>query len=185
MIIGTQMASTVTGSCQSRMVDITTAGAASVTPRENARPMRNRKLASDRVRTSKRRSRYSYAVYTLARWKKGTTVSDRRIIASGRPKYSWTNRRPVAYACPVVPTIVTALICVAMTDRPTAHHGSERFARKYPSTLSVPFERRRPSETIHTMYTTTTSQSSLRMGSGERAAEQPERDDDRRLEDHD
>ena len=86
MIIGTQMASTVTGSCQPRIVDITTAGAASVTPSENARPSRNRKLASERVRTSNRRSRYSYAVYTFARWKNGTTVSDRMIIASGRPK---------------------------------------------------------------------------------------------------
>jgi hypothetical protein len=39
-------------------------------------------------------------------------------------------RRPVRYACPVVPIIVTALICVAITERPTAHHGKERFARK-------------------------------------------------------
>ena len=61
-IIGTQIASTVTGSVQPRIADITTAGAASVTPSENARPIRNRKLASDRTRTSKRRSRYSYAV---------------------------------------------------------------------------------------------------------------------------
>src|SRR4029079_3805746 len=81
------------------------------------------------------------------------------IIASGNPKYSCTNRRPVAYACPVVPTSVTALICVAITDRPTAHHGRDRFARKDPSTLSVPFERRRPSYTIHVRYAPTTSQS--------------------------
>src|SRR5580693_6495946 len=148
------MASTVTGSVHPRIADITTDGAASVTPSDNARPARNRKLASDRVRTSKRRSRYSYAVYTRARVKKGTTVSDRMIIASGRPRYSCTKRRPVAYAWPVVPTSVTALICVAITDRPTAHHGSDRFARKYPSTLSVPFDRRRPSHTIHTRYTT-------------------------------
>src|SRR5437870_1688760 len=33
------------------------------------------------------------------------------------------------------------------------------------------------------MYTTTTSQSSVRMGSGERAAEQPKHHEDRRLED--
>jgi hypothetical protein len=39
-------------------------------------------------------------------------------------------RRPVSYAWPVVPTMVTALICVAITDSPTAHHGSERLARK-------------------------------------------------------
>ena len=31
-----------------------------------------------------------------------------------------------------------ALIWVAMTDSPTAHHGSDRPARKYPSTASVP-----------------------------------------------
>ena len=86
MIIGTQMTRIVTGSCHPRMADITTAGAASVTPSEDARPTRNRKLASERVRTSKRRSRYSYAVYTRARVKNGTTVSDRMIIASGSPK---------------------------------------------------------------------------------------------------
>ena len=60
----------------------------------------------------------------------GTTVSDRITIASGRPKYIWTKRRPERYPCPVVQQIVTALICVAITDRPTAHHGSERLARK-------------------------------------------------------
>jgi hypothetical protein len=68
------------------MADITTAGADNVTPSESARPSRKRKLASDRVRASKRRSRYSYAVYTRARVKNGTTVSDRMIIASGNPK---------------------------------------------------------------------------------------------------
>jgi hypothetical protein len=39
-------------------------------------------------------------------------------------------RRPVEYARPVVPTMVTALICVAITDSPTAHHGNERFASR-------------------------------------------------------
>jgi len=38
-----------------------------------------------------------------------------------------------------------ALIWVAITDNPTAHHGSERRARKYPSMASVSFERFRPS----------------------------------------
>ena len=56
------MTSTVTGSDQPRITDITTDGAASVTPSEVARPMRKRKLASERTLTSKRRSRYSYAV---------------------------------------------------------------------------------------------------------------------------
>ena len=58
-------------------------------------------------------------------------------------------RRPVAYACPVVPTSVIALSCVAITDNPTAHHGSERPPRKYPSTLSVFRVRRIASTTIH------------------------------------
>ena len=58
-IIGTQITNTVAGSVHPRIDDITTAGAASVTPSENARPMRKRKLASDRVRASNRRSRYS------------------------------------------------------------------------------------------------------------------------------
>ena len=80
------MANTVTPRLHPRIVDMTTDGAASVTPSEKARPMRNRKLASERVRASNRRSRYSYAVYTFARVKNGTTVSDRMIIASGRPK---------------------------------------------------------------------------------------------------
>src|SRR5437868_801379 len=44
------------------MVDMTTEGAVSVTPSENARPIRNRKLASERTRTSNRRSRYSYTI---------------------------------------------------------------------------------------------------------------------------
>ena len=47
---------------QPRIAEITTAGAASVTPSENARPTRNSKLVAVRVRTSNRRSRYSYAV---------------------------------------------------------------------------------------------------------------------------
>ena len=38
-----------------------------------------------------------------------------------------------------------ALAWVAMTDSPTAHQGSERPARKYPSTASVFFERFSPS----------------------------------------
>ena len=60
--LGPGHVSTVIGIRQPRIAEMTTAGAASVTPSENARPMRNRKLASERTRTSKRRSRYSYAV---------------------------------------------------------------------------------------------------------------------------
>jgi len=61
-IIGMQITRTVTGSDHPRITDITTDGAASVTPSDVARPIRKRKLASERTRTSKRRSRYSYAV---------------------------------------------------------------------------------------------------------------------------
>jgi len=39
-------------------------------------------------------------------------------------------RSPVRVGLAVVPTMVTALICVAITDRPTAHHGSDRLPRK-------------------------------------------------------
>ena len=61
---------------------------------------------------------------------KGTLVIDSSTMAIGRPKYNCTNRRPVAYAWPVVPIIVTALSCVAITVSPTAHHGSDRFASR-------------------------------------------------------
>ena len=51
----------------------------------------------------------------------------------------------------VVLTMVTALICVAMTERPATHHASERFASRYPSTSCVRFDRRRPSTMIQVM----------------------------------
>ena len=50
---------TVTGCVHPRIVDMITDGAASVTPSAMARPTRNKKLASDRVRASNRCSRYS------------------------------------------------------------------------------------------------------------------------------
>ncbi len=37
---------------------------------------------------------------------------------------------PSTAPCPVVPIIVTAESCVAITDNPTAHHGRFLFARK-------------------------------------------------------
>jgi hypothetical protein len=95
-IIGMQMTSTVTGSDQPRIADITTDGAARVTPSDAARPTRNRKLASERTRTSNRRSRYRHCV-DAAPVKNGTTVSDRITIASGRPKQNCTKRRPDRY----------------------------------------------------------------------------------------
>ena len=47
------------------------------------RDIRNSRLVNARVFTSKRRSRYSYAVYTLALWKNGTSVMDSTTIAIG------------------------------------------------------------------------------------------------------
>ena len=80
------MASTVSGRLQPSTMDRMTAGAAMITPALRPRDIKKSRLASARVRASKRRSRYSYAVNTRARWKNGTSVSDRMIIASGRPK---------------------------------------------------------------------------------------------------
>ena len=57
----------------------------------------------------------------------------------------------VVVALPVVPTSVTALSCVAMTDSPTAHHGMDRFARKYDSVVRSSFVRLMPSETSQAM----------------------------------
>jgi hypothetical protein len=37
---------------------------------------------------------------------------------------------PSENACPVVPIIVMALNCVAITEMPAAHHGMLRLARK-------------------------------------------------------
>src|SRR3954469_15988955 len=89
-------------------------------------------------------------------------------------------RMPSAYACPVVPTRVMALSCVAITDNPTAHQGRLRFARKYPSTSVAAFVRLRPSTTIQTRYAATTIQSSARIGrrsAREGTAHDPERSD--------
>ena len=94
-------------------------------------------------------------------------------------------RRPVEYAWPVVPTSVTALICVAITDRPTAHHGSERFAEKVAldlvralrSAQAVDHHPRDvddddgPVDEAHAL--------------GKHPTEKPERNDDRRFEDDD
>src|SRR4051812_38062183 len=68
------------------------------------------------------------------------------------------NRMPSVAPWPVVPIIVTAESCVAMTESPTAHHGSERLARKYPSISLVPFARRMPSHAMYEIQPTTMSQ---------------------------
>src|SRR5437868_4743037 len=59
------------------MAENTTAGAAMMVPHDIPRATRKRKLVRDRVRASKRRSRYSYAVNTLAPWRNGTSVTPR------------------------------------------------------------------------------------------------------------
>src|SRR3954466_13420914 len=59
---------------------------------------------------------------------------------------------------PVVPMRVMAEICGATTNKPTAHHGSDRFARKYPSIFFVPHERRSPSIMTYPMYVTRMTQ---------------------------
>jgi hypothetical protein len=56
---------------------------------------------------------------------------------------------------------VTALICVAMTDRPTAHQRICRPARKKSSIFLLPRPAHMPKETIATMYTPRTTQSSV------------------------
>ena len=55
---------------------------------------------------------------------------------------------PSAYPWPVVPIIVMALNCVAITDRPTAHHGRLRAPRKYPSSSWLRLVMRNPSQII-------------------------------------
>ena len=69
-----------------KIAENTTAGAAMIVPHDIPRESRNRNAVSDRVLASKRRSRNSYAVYTLARWRNGTSVTPRMTIASGSPK---------------------------------------------------------------------------------------------------
>ena len=68
------------------MAENTTAGAAMMVPHDIPRTTRKRKLVRERVRASNRRSRYSYAVNTLAPWRNGTSVTPRMTMACGRPK---------------------------------------------------------------------------------------------------
>src|SRR4051812_44710264 len=71
---------------------------------------------------------------------------------------------PSVAPCPVVPIIVTADSCVAITERPTAHQGRLRFARKYPSISFVPLDRRRPWITTYVSHPTTITQFSQCIG---------------------
>ncbi len=83
---GTPISATHHQMFQPKMAENTTAGAAMIVPHDMPREMRKRNAVSARVFASNRRSRYSYAVYTLARCRKGTSVTPRITIASGRPK---------------------------------------------------------------------------------------------------
>ena len=65
---------------------MTTAGAASVTPSDNARPIRNRKLASDRVAHVEPPLEILVRRVDLARVEERHDGHDRMTIASGRPK---------------------------------------------------------------------------------------------------
>ena len=71
---------------QPNIAENTTAGAAMIVPHDSPREKRKSTLVSDRVFASKRRSRNSYAVYTLARCRNGTMVTPRMTIATGSPK---------------------------------------------------------------------------------------------------
>ena len=84
--MGTPISATAHVSGHPRMDANTTAGAAMIVPADMPRESRNRKLVSERVFASKRRSRYSYAVYTFAPCRNGTRVTPRITIATGRPK---------------------------------------------------------------------------------------------------
>ena len=90
------------------------------------------------------------------------------------------NRIPSVAPWPVVPIIVTAESCVAMTS-PTAHHGRLRLARKYPSMPFVPRDRRRPCVTTYASHPTMMTQFSgcicSRAEMGLQQPEQQERDD--------
>src|ERR1051326_2076122 len=85
---------------------------------------------------------------------------------------------------PVVPIMVTAESCVAITDRPTAHHGRLRLARKYPSISFVPVERRMPWMTTYVSHPITTTQFSGCTLRGVAPLEEPQRAQRRDLDEH-
>ena len=68
------------------MADITTAGAASVTPSDDARPTRNRKLASERVRDVEAPLEVLVRGVDPRPREERHDRHDRMIIASGSPK---------------------------------------------------------------------------------------------------
>ena len=94
-------------------------------------------------------------------------------------------RSPVAYAWPVVPTSVMALICVAITDRPTAHHGSERFAQEVAVDLIGPL--RSAQTVVHHPHQIDDDDRPVQRvhASGKQPAKHPEDDENGRLDEHD
>src|SRR5688572_2227053 len=98
------------------------------------------------------------------------------------------NRRPSVAPWPVVPIIVIAESCVAITDSPTTHQGSERFARKYDSISRVPRERRSPMKMMKPIHPTTIAQFSGCTGAqlgGESVLQPPEQQQRHDLNAHD
>src|SRR5947207_7447698 len=91
---------------------------------------------------------------------------------------------PSVAPCPVVPIIVTAESCVAITDRPTAHHGRLRLARKYPSISWVPVERRMPWMTTYVSHPITMIQFSGCTLRGVAPLEEPQGDQSQDLDEH-
>src|SRR5262249_51299776 len=69
-----------------------------------------------------------------------------------------TKRMPSVAPCPVVPIMVIADSWVAMAERPTAHQGRLRLARKYPEIPVVPRARRTPSKTTYVSHAPTITQ---------------------------
>jgi len=61
----------------------------------------------------------------------GTATAAMPIMASGRPRYIWTNRMPSAYPWPGVERKVMALAWVAMMARVTEYQRMRRPARRY------------------------------------------------------
>ena len=84
--VGMPMSNTQYTRSQPNTALSTTLGAAMMVPADMPRESRKSRLVSERVFASKRRSRYSYAVYTFAPCRNGTRVTPSSTMATGRPK---------------------------------------------------------------------------------------------------
>jgi hypothetical protein len=85
-IAGTPISATHSQRFQPKIAENTTAGAAMIVLADMPRDRRKRSAVNVLVFASKRRSRNSYAVNTLAPCRNGTSVTPRMTIASGSPK---------------------------------------------------------------------------------------------------